>query len=269
MPISSSDLIQYGAANMPESDAVTTGGAIDKTIEMLGTDMNSVGGTDKLKVVSDNAGDTTQSVTITGRAASGIIIANVYSLNGLTTVVGTSNFERVLKIVVSGTHVGTITVKADVSNSTLATLAGTASAPGGVAVLQKRRIFYKALANASGGATKVFYEKLFIANTHVALALLDAGVRMSVDGTTNALLDFTLEDARNDNNSVVNRLTLPTGLLGVPTWDNAIKLVPGVDLGDRTTGTGDHIGVWVRMTLPAGEAPENKTFTFEITGSTT
>ena len=47
MQVESTDIIIYGAANMPESDVATpVGGAIDRTVKILDTDMQDIGGTD-------------------------------------------------------------------------------------------------------------------------------------------------------------------------------------------------------------------------------
>lgn len=271
MPVVAADIIIYGAANMPENDSTTAGGAIDKTIKILDTDMGDVGGTDTVEVLSDNAGDTTQTVTVTGRDASGLIQSEVFSLAGTTPQNGSQSFERILKIVASATHTGIITVRDASGDVTQATLEGTAAAPGGTAILEARRPFYDATANASGGSDKTFYEKVFVANTNASLALNSAAIELTADGTTNNRVDFDLEGSVNDNNSVTNRLTEPAGadMLGAPTWDDTQKSVPGGSLGDRTTGTSDHIGVWARLFLPAGESPENTNFTLTVTGSST
>ncbi len=270
MAIVAADIIIYGAANMPETAAATpVGGAIDKTIKILSLDMSDVGGTDSLDVVSDNAGDTTQTVTITGRLASGVIDTEVYTLAGTTPQVGSVLFERILKIVVSATYLGILTVDDTSGSAVLGTLEGTVTAPGGAAVLELRRPFYAALAEDSGGSAVVLYEKVFVANTHATLALLAANIELTFDGTS-SLVDFDLEDARNDSNTVTNRVTEPAGgdMLGAPTWADTILAVPGTDLEDISSGA-DHIGVWMRLSMAAGQAPENTNLTFNITGSST
>ena len=268
MAIIDSDIIVYGAANMPEDDTSLTGGAIDRTIKILNQDMSDVGGTDTLDIVSDSAGDTTQTVTITGRDASGVIQTDALSLNGVALVNGAQAFERILKIVVSATYVGTITVSDTSGSVTLVTLEGSGANPGGSAVLENRRPFYAAEAEASGGSAVTLYEKVFVANTHASLALLTAAIELTDDGSADNT-EFDLEDATNDTNSVAARTTEPSGMQGAPTWDAALKNVPGTDLGDRTTGTSDHIGVWIRLSLAAGQAPNNTKITFNVTGSST
>ena len=271
MPVANSDIIVYGAANMPETDAATpVGGAIDRTIKIQNLDMSDVGGTDTLEVVSSSGADTTQTITVTGRNASGIIVTDSFVLTGATPVNGTTSFQRVLKIVSSGALAGTVTVREASGNVTLATLEGTTTAPGGTSVLEVRRPFYAAKANPSGGATKELYEKVFIANTHASLAVTDATVELTVDGTTNDLVDFDLEDAVNDTGTITDRTTAPGGAQTVrDSWSDALVNVPGGSLGDRVTGTSDHIGVWLQLTLPDGENPENVSITLNVGGSTT
>ena len=269
MPIASTDITVYGAANMPETDAGAAGGAIDKTVIILNQDMQDIGGTDTLDVVSDDAGDTTQTVTVTGRLASGVIDTEAYTLAGLTPQTGAKSFERILKIVVSGTYLGTLTIEEASGNVDLILMRGSTDAPGGTAELEARRPFYAAEAEASGGSAVTLYEKVFVANTHATLALLGAGITLTDDGS-NSIVDFDLEDARNDTNSNADRTTEPAGagMLGAPTWADTILLVPGTDLDDISSGA-DHIGVWMRLSMAAGQAPANTKLTFTVTGSST
>ena len=61
MSVSASDIVVYGSANMPEDDSSTSGGAIDTATKVIFTDISA---TDSVECVSDNAGDTTQTITI-------------------------------------------------------------------------------------------------------------------------------------------------------------------------------------------------------------
>lgn len=271
MPVAASDIIVYGAANMVEADTGTVGGAIDRTIKILALDMPDVGGADALEVLSSNAGDTTQTLTVTGRNGAGVIVTDSFALNGVTPVTGSAtSFSRILKAVLNAGTTGTVTVREASGNVTVFTMEGTADAPGGTAVTTVRRMFYGATANASGGADKYLYEKCFIANTHATLALLSATVALSADGTTNDLVDFDLEDAVNDNGTLTDRTTAPNvSATARDSWNDASLAVPGGILGDRTTSTADEIGVWVRLYLPDGEAPENTNFTLTVAGTST
>jgi hypothetical protein len=98
-----------------------------------------------------------------------------------------------------------------------------------------------------------------------------AAIELTTDGTASNIMDFDLEDAVNDTNTTTNRATEPSGatMLGSPTWNDSQKSVPGGSLGDRTTGTADHIGVWLRMQLDDGLAAENASLTLQVTGNST
>lgn len=270
MPVASTDIKIYGCANMAEDDASLAGGAIDKTVVMLTQNMGDIGGTDTLDIVSDSAGDTTQTVTVTGRDASGIIQTEAFTLAGTTPQLGSQSFERILKIVVDGTYVGTINVQEASGNVTLVDMLGSGAAPGGGAELEARICFYGADAEASGGSDEEVYEKVFIANTHASLALTSATVQLTVDGTAGSIIDFDLEDAVNDTGTIANRLTAPgAAQTARDTWSDASEAVPGGTLGDRVTGTADHIGVWLQMDLNAGTSPEEVQVTLQTAGTST
>ena len=253
MPITSSDIKFNGSAVMAESDSTANqGGAIDTSIKMLFTDIST---TDNVTIISSNAGDTTQTVTIYGRTASGALTSEALSLNGTSRVVGATNFERIMKIVVNAAHTGTITVTRD-NGPTYTTIATLESG-----ILSVRRPFYNVSADVATGSSRNFYEKIFIKNTHATLALLSAVVKELSDLTGN--ITFDLEDAVNDTNTSSNRVTAPSagGMLG--SFDNTDKSVPGTNLD-----AGSAIGVWLKLTLAAGTSPAKSTYTLRIDGST-
>jgi len=253
MSIASTDIIIYGSANMPEADGSTTGGAIDTGVRLVFSDISA---NDTVEVLSSNVGDTTQTVTVTGRNVAGSIVSDVLSLNGTTVVNGVVSFERILKIVINASHAGTITLRKASDNVTIATIES--------GVLTIRRAFYNVAADASGGSTRTYYEKCFVKNTHGSLSLLNCTIVEGSDGTEGVGADvtFDLEDAVNDNNSSVSRTTAPTGMLG--TFTDSSKTCPGNDLA-----AGSAIGVWLKLSLPAGTAAQNTTFTLTTNGSST
>src|SRR5690348_8234044 len=67
--IAAADLVFYNAANMPTDSSSTVGGAIDTLRRPDFTQMDSAA--EKIDFVSSAAGDTTQTLTITGRLADG------------------------------------------------------------------------------------------------------------------------------------------------------------------------------------------------------
>ncbi len=84
MSISATDLIFYASANKPTDDTSAGGGAID-TLERVTFD--DVAANDDLEVVSSNAADTTQQITVTARLPSGAVSQQTVTLNGTTAVI--------------------------------------------------------------------------------------------------------------------------------------------------------------------------------------
>lgn len=106
MSILEGHLIFYGSANMQDTDAGTQGGAKDLTKRVVFEDIAPAG---QLEIVSSAAGDTTQSVAITGRDSSGAKISESPTLSGTTPVTTTeTDWERILKAVKSATTVGDV-----------------------------------------------------------------------------------------------------------------------------------------------------------------
>lgn len=252
MPVQPSEIIAYGSATMPEDDTTTNiGGGIDVTTRVVFTDIPSTG---NVVVYSTDGGDTTQTVTVTGRDASGQIVSESLGLNGTTPVAGTQQFERILKIVLSAAATGTVYVEDNVSPTTVLA----ALEPG---VTQVRRIFYNASADAAGGSVKKYYEKVFIKNTNATLALLSATIAEQADPS--GKIAFALESTLNGtdtNGTGNNRLVAPAGY----TFDNTTKSVAG---GDLTPG--DAQGVWLELTLNPGDAAQKTTYTLRTSGRST
>ena len=262
MSVTASELVIYGAANRAEDDTSTQGGAIDTTVRYIfddATEANAVnGGSDTLEVISDAAGDTTQTVTVTGRLASGAIDSEAFSLNGTTQVAGAKSFARILKVVINAAHTGNVTVRAASDNATIVIIES--------GVLEVRRLFYNAAAEASGGSSKDVYEKIFVKNNNATLALLGATFAEQADPT--ALIEFALEDAVNDTGSVANRLTAPVaGDLASGGFSSTSKLLSTIDAATADLAATAAIGIWVKITLAAGAAANNSTWTLRVSGT--
>lgn len=263
MSVSSSDIIVYGSANMQESNSGTQGGAIDTTTYIIFSD-STLANTlnDTLEVLSSNAGDTTQTVTVTGRNSEGSIVSENFSLNGTTVVNGATTFERILKIVVSASHSGTITVRKATGDTTVASI------PTGVLTI--RRPFYNVSAEASGGSTVDYYEKVFVKNTNETNALLGATFADG-GGDSNNYITFALEDAVSDNGTSTNRITAPSAsTIGTNGFTASSKtLAAETDAGTTDLGAGVAVGLWLKMSLPAGSAAGKDTWTLTVSGTST
>lgn len=251
MSVSASDIIVYGSANMPEANGTTSGGAINTAVKIVFTD---IAATDSVKFQSSSAGDT-MNITVTGRSAAGAIVSETMALTGVTlTAATTQTFERILKIVLASTSAGTITITRNTGGATIATME-----PG---ITSVRRLFYDAAADASGGSSRSFYEKVFIKNTNGTTTLTNTQIAENADPTGN--ITFDLESAVGGSNSVADRLnTAPTGMLG--SFDNTTKTVPS----SGNLAAGSAIGVWLKLTLAAGTSATKSTYTLRTTGTTT
>lgn len=252
MPIAATDIVVYGSASMPDDDTPTEiGGAIDTTTRITFTD---IGPTDNIEAVSSNAGDTTQTLTVYGRNAAGELVNEAIALNGTTLVTIAQVFERVLKATLSASCAGTVTVRDESTDTTIMTFE-----PG---VTEIRRPFYNALAEASGGANRKYYEKVFYKNNHGTLTLTSAQIVEQSDPS--GLIAFALESSlggSDTNGAGNNRQVAPGGY----TFNSSTKNVANSQ--NHTAGAAQ--GVWLELTLNAGEAAANTTFTLRETGVST
>ena len=255
MSIVSSDIVVYASADMPEDDTSSSGGAIDTATMVIFTDIAS---TDNVEIFGEG-GDESKTVVVTGRLASGSEDSETITLDAsdATTVVdGTKQWERILKISSPNSPAGSITVQKDGDSGDIVVI------PTGISMV--RRPFYGATANATGGADKELYEKVFIKNEHATLSLLDMQVDETSDPST--FLTFDLEDAVDDNNSLSDRLdSAPTGMAG--SFTSSAKLL--TTAGQDDLAAGEAIGVWLNLSLADGTAAAKTTYELTVTGSST
>jgi hypothetical protein len=154
-------------------------------------------------------------------------------------------------LVASQSHSGTITFR-NTAGSGLATMES------GVDTI--RRPFYNVAADAAGGSTRNFYEKFFLKNKSTTNALLDAVIIESSDPSTK--LTFALQSGINDVHQVANRETAPT--TSVTAFSSSAKNPSG-----SIINTGVAIGIWLNLTLNAGDTPAKTTYTLQASGTTT
>lgn len=244
MSVVSGDLVWYCAASMPDDDSSTSGGAIDA---LRRPDFTQLAANDTIEAVSSNAGDTTQTVTVTGRNAGGSIVAETKTLTGTTPIAFSTlgTVERVIKVELSATCTGSVTVRRATGPVTLRVIP--AGERGFMAV------FRKCVADA--GSQKDFFVKTFWKNTHGSLSLLSAVVSQASDSESR--VTHALAASVGDTGSVANRLTDPS-----LTFDDTDKSVPGTDLA-----AGAAIGVWLRLRLTAGDTAHRGTYGSQLAGS--
>ena len=252
MPIAASDLKWYGSAVMPDDDSTTQiGGAIATTKKVEFTDITPAG---LIEMVSSNAGDTTQTVTLYGRNPSGVLISEAKALNGVVVVDFTLTWERILKVTMSATAVGTVTIRKDAAGGDLILLE-----PG---LTEVRRLFYAALAEEVGGAERNYYEKIFVKNTHGSLTLTSSVITEDADPSTVCSFDLVSILDGNDNNGVGNnRQVAPGGYVFASTPHNVAN--------SQNLTFGSAQGIWMELTLAAGLAPAKTSVTMKLTGNTT
>lgn len=335
MSVTLSDLKLYMSQVTPDDDTPTAiGGAIDRTKRPAFSDVNGA-----VQIVSSTTVDTTQMITVFGRDSAGTIVSEGQVLNGITPVLLSTPFERLLKALKNAFTVGDTAVEAQTSEFTGVTaganlfeviLPAGASAVDGAynqrslrstgtgkairriinyvgasrtatvdhpytklfpvvgadmngtgeairiskgyffeknpfEVIQVRRPFYNAAAEAAGGATRKYYEKLFWENTNgQGFALSNAQVAEFADPLAD--IAFALATTFNDigtNGPGNNRQVAPVA--GVTVFDSATKNVPG---GGQDIRPGSQLGMWLELTLLAAAPAQNSTYTPRLTGQT-
>ncbi len=246
MPIVATDLIPLGSANRPEDDTATSGGAIDTGDR---PSPMTLAADDDLEVVSDNAGDTTQDVTVTCRDTAGAIVTEQVTLNGTTAVIFSTIgiIERVLKCVMSATAAGIVTLRRSVAGITVDTIP--------VGEVGFFGMFIKS-ASESSGTTR--YEKIFWKNNHGTLTLNGAELELTADPSAKITVGATV--AKDDSTSVSNRKATPGGVSFVD--DGVAITVPTGILA-----AGEAIGLWILMTLSADDSPLKTSHTTQLSGT--
>jgi hypothetical protein len=283
-----------------------------------------------MQLIGSNAGDVTQTVTVSRRNAAGSLLTEVKTLNGTTAVLYTNDPERLEKAIKSATCAGDVAVEAQTATRSGTAQAGSAAditldagasgtddfftpmvirltggtgsgqirqiikyigatkvatvdrawgtnpdgtttfrvgpgfhfAKAPVEVMEVRRPFLAAGADAPGGANRKFYEKIFAENRHATLALLAAKVTELSDPS--GLIAFALATTKDDtgtNGGGNTRLVSPSGLAA---FDSADKAVVGDLLSPSETQ-----GIWMEFTLLAGQAAVKTTYALGLEGSTT
>jgi hypothetical protein len=248
--VASSDLVPYHSATQSDQDGVTVGGAIDT---LRRPDFTQMTANDTIQAVSSNAGDTTQTVTVTARNAAGsVVTSSATTLTGTTAVAisGLGTVERILKVELSATAAGNVTIRSTTGPGTNFSRVINAGERGFSALIRQGS------SSTSGAVT--YYAKFFWRNANATFALLGAAVSETADPT--GLVDFGLAASQGDSGTATNRQTAPAGVTFASTAAN----VPGTDLAAATA-----IGVWVRLSLAQNNAAIRSTWSSQIAGSTT
>lgn len=239
MPVSA-DLVLVYAANRPDDDTSTVGGARDSAARPLDSQFtaNAV-----VAAVSDGAD--TRTLTIDGINSAGTVTSENFALNGTTEVTGTETWAVIGKVTLSAADGSrTVTVRQGASGTTRHTLNPNETLG--------RTLFWESVSAAS---SKTYYEKCFWHNTG-ATTLNSATVEETLDAT--GLYAMGLASAKDDSGTATNRLSAPAAV----TFTSGSQNVPGGELlADEA------IGVWFRMALGASQSAAADTFENTLAGT--
>lgn len=184
MSILNSHLVVYGSASMPLDDTtLNIGGAIDTSKRIAFDDVTPNG---NMQVVSSTT-DTTQTVTLTGRDASGVLITEAKTLTGVTPVPMTVNtvWERLLRAIKSATTVGDVaaeSVTAVITGTATGGAAESASAMATINLASAAGVLPGMVLRATGGTGAAQIRQIISLNGTVASVNKDWAV--VPDGTT-------------------------------------------------------------------------------------
>ena len=244
MPITAAELVKYGAANMPEADTGTVGGAIATATRL---DELVLAANDDLEIVSDNAGDTTQTITVTGRDAAGAIQTDSATLSGTTPVALTGGqvFERILKIVKSASTTGTVTIRRVGDVGDVCTMPP--------ATTLQTIMFYDA---ASAASQTIRYMKEYWQNDDGALTATN--VTLTITADPQARIRAGLENSADQ--TATNRVTAPTSVTFV---------ADATEITVSDLAAGANVGLWIEQDLPADDPAFKSTYTSRMTATST
>ncbi len=145
-------------------------------------------------------------------------------------------------------------------------------------ITQVRRVFYAAYANATGGGSNVWYEKIFAVNDNTATTLTSAIITKQIDPvglyTGSGALDFALCNSLNDTSTITTNLNPGTPPASITSYSSgaapqSINVPSPQNLVNGTAPNASNAeGIWLRLTLVAGEATVNSFADMRITGQT-
>lgn len=128
-------------------------------------------------------------------------------------------------------------------------------------VLEVRRPFYNAAADAPGGSSRDYYEKVFMKNTHGTLTLTSATIAEQADPS--GKVTFALATSLDDTGTSTDRRTVPAS--GVGSFDSTTKNVAN----SQNHTAGSRQGIWLKLTLAAGDAAQKTSYTIRESGAST
>lgn len=257
MSVAAGDLVHYCAANRPENDADSAGGAVDKTCRLANAAAFGLNGGLQAGAQADftsSSGSDTGTVAVEGIGPTDLWQTETVTLNGTGHVQTANAYKQICRVQMGLVAVGTVTITQYYSGATHAAITTIPPGEKGFSAL-----FLQRFANAAGGAAKVCYGKIFVVNTNSVSGCASAVESwpiypadetwtwaMGCDPSTHAQIV-------NGTESISNRLTAPTN--GNPYVWSAItaSLSPGAG-GNGVLAPGDAQSIWIKASVPAGTA---------------
>lgn len=146
-------------------------------------------------------------------------------------------------------------------------------------ITQVRRIFYGAYAQALGGSTNTWYEKIFASNDNTSTALTAAAILKEIDPvglySGGGSLNFSLCNALDDTSTITTNLNPGTPPSSNTAYSSgaapqSINVPSPQNLVDGAApNTSNAQGIWLQLLLVAAEATVNSFVDMRVTGTTT
>jgi hypothetical protein len=247
MPVQASDLKFYASEHMPENNTSLSGGDINTSVRVVFSDIVNV---DTIDVFSTN-NTLNGTLTVIGQDANNDPIQENFTLAGTTTVAGTSLFKNIWRMYyLDAAHTGSIYIQDDSTSTVIGVLEDYVT---GIV-----RVFHNTIADYYGGNSYVYYEKVFVKNTHASSTLLGVEVSEQQLGLYD-VISLGVEDSFRADQSVANRLTAPTGVSSygagpTPTVEGP-HLLPGI-----------YQGIWLKLESEPGDPTANSFYGLRVTG---
>jgi hypothetical protein len=143
-------------------------------------------------------------------------------------------------------------------------------------ITQVRRVFYGAYAQASGGSTNTWYEKIFALNDNTATTLTSSSITKQADPSGlysgSGALNFSLCNSLNDTSTITTNLNPGTPPSSNTAYSSgaapqSINVPSPQNLPSGSTpNTSNSQGIWLQLVLVAGEATVNSYADMRISG---
>lgn len=137
-------------------------------------------------------------------------------------------------------------------------------------VTTMRRPFYDMSADAAGGSSRTYNEKIFAVNNNTTTALTNVTVSKQTDPSAGTF-NIALCSALNDSGTVANRLTTPgSGITAYTSGSAPQSISSSVNLisGNAPNSAGA-LGIWLKEVLAAGTAAAKSSYDIRVTGTST